>query len=440
MDSSSKKLGFWTLTSLVSGNMIGSGVFMLPAALAVFGTISLLSWTFTSIGAILLALVFAQLSRIMPKAGGPYAYCRAAYGDFIGFQVAYCYWIAVWVGNAAIVVAFVGYLSVFWPGLKGDIWWECVIAIGVVWIGTAINCISVAAAGKVQLITTILKVIPLAVIAVVGLFYIDWENLKAFNVSNTSNLSAFTMAATLTLWSFIGFESATVPAEDVDNPRRNIPLATIVGTLVAAAVYILGTLSVMGVISMSVLAQSQSPYADAAEAMLGPWGRIVIGVAAVIACYGTLNGWILLQGQVPYAAARDRLFPRIFAKTSRNGTPVWGLIISSILITGLMLMRYGAALVDQFTFMITLATLASLIPYIYTALASVMLAIKNNEHFSFWRMTKMMILPMLAFAYSFWAVCGAGQEVVFYGVLLLLSSVPVYVFFHWRNLALRHEV
>jgi APA family basic amino acid/polyamine antiporter len=420
--------------------MIGSGVFMLPAALAVFGTISLVAWTFTSIGAILLALVFAQLSKILPKAGGPYAYCREAYGDFVGFQVAYCYWIAVWVGNAAIVVAMVGYLSVFWPALKHDPWWECAISIGTVWLVTGINCVGVWAAGKVQLITTVLKLLPLVIIAIVGVFFIDVNNLKAFNISNSSNFSALTAAATLTLWSFIGFESATVPADDIENPRRNIPLATIIGTIVAAVIYIFGTLCVMGIIPMAVLAKSSSPYADAAQLMFGPWGSIVIGIAAVIACFGTLNGWILLQGQVPHAAASDGLFPRMFAATSKNGTPVVGLVISSVLITGLLLMRYGAALVDQFTFMITLATLASLIPYVYTTMAGIMIALKNKETFSRGMMLKVLALPSLAFAYSFWAVSGAGQEVVFYGVLLLISSVPMYVFIHWKSLVLNHEV
>lgn len=438
-EQTSKSLGFWTLTALVAGNMIGSGVFMLPASLAAFGSIGIFSWILTGTGTMLLAIVFARLSRLLPRTGGPYAYCREAYGDFLGFQVAYNYWIALWVGNAAIVVTLVSYLGVFWPQLDTNPWLAFVISLSFIWLITLINVAGVKEAGKTQIITTILKLIPLLIIATVGLFFIHKPNLMHFNVTGKSDFAALTGAATLTMWAFIGFESATVPAEHVINPRRNIPRATIVGTSIAAGIYILSTISIMGIVPMKQLAHSSSPFADAANLMFGPWAHWIIAAAAVIACFGTLNGWILMQGQIPLAAAKDGLFPKPFEKVNNAGSPAFGLIVSSILISLLLAMRYGASLVDQFTMISLLATLASLIPYLYTSVAELMFFIKDKEKFNQRRFIGSAILALLAFSYTYWLIYGAGLQIVFYGVLLLLSSIPVYLLLQIKAIETQDE-
>jgi basic amino acid/polyamine antiporter, APA family len=248
-----KGLGLWMLTALVAGNMIGSGVFLLPAALAQFGSISIVGWLMTALGALCLALVFAKLSSLIPKAGGPYAYCREGFGDFIGFMVAYNYWIALWVGNAGIAVAFAGYMGVFFPWITAAPMHTCLTSIATIWLLTIINISGVRQAGMVQLITTLLKLLPLILIGTVGLLYIHPTYLTQFNVSGHSNFAAITGAASLTLWAFIGLESATVPADDVINPQKNIPRATMFGTLLAAIVYILSTIAIMGLIPNSDL-------------------------------------------------------------------------------------------------------------------------------------------------------------------------------------------
>lgn len=434
-----KSLGFWTLTALVAGNMIGSGVFMLPASLAAFGSIGIFAWMLTATGTMILAIIFARLSRILPRTGGPYAYCREAYGDFIGFQVAYNYWIALWVGNAAIVVTLVSYLGVFWPALDTNQWLSFSMSVGIIWLITFINILGVKEAGQTQIITTILKLIPLIGIAVIGLFFIQKPNLMNFNISGKSNFAALSGAATLTMWAFIGFESATVPAEYVENPRKNIPRATIVGTSIAAVVYILSTISIMGIVPMQQLAHSSSPFADAANIMFGSWAHVVIAAAAVIACFGTLNGWILMQGQIPLAAAKDGLFPKQFDRVNKAGSPVLGLVVSSILITILLAMRYGASLVDQFTMISLLATLASLIPYIYTSVAELMLFVRDREKFNKKRLIGSAVLAMLGFLYTYWLIYGAGLEIVFYGVMLLLSSIPIYLFLQIKAIETQHE-
>lgn len=438
LDSMSKKmkqqkLGLWMLTALVTGNMIGSGIFLLPASLAAYGSISLLSWIATAVGALLIALVFAKLANVMPLIGGPYAYCREAFGDFVGFQMAYNYWIALWVGNAAIVVALTGYLSFFWPSLAKNALSSCLVSISLVWLMTFINMLGVRHAGIFQLLTTVLKLIPLLLIGLVGIFYIHPHFLSAFNLSGKSNLSAFSGAATLTLWSFIGLESASVPANHVDNPTHTIPKATILGVVITTVVYILSSIAVMGVMPLTELAHSNAPYADAAHIMFGPIGSTLVAIGAVISCLGALNGWILLQGQIPLAAAQDKLFPSIFLKKTENGTPIVGLVISSILITLLLLMTLNHSLVKQFTIIILLATLASLIPYFLTTMSELVIFFKYPGLFP--KRKKLLgsvVIAILAGIYSFWVIIGSGKETVFYGTLLLLSSAPVYVWMKWR--------
>lgn len=428
-----QKLGLWMLTALVTGNMIGSGVFLLPASLAAYGSISLVSWMVTAVGALLIALVFAKLANVMPLTGGPYAYCREAFGDFVGFQMAYNYWIALWVGNAAIVVALTGYLSFFFPILARNSILACMVSIGLIWLTTLINSLGVRHAGSFQLLTTILKLIPLLLIALVGIFTIHPHFLTAFNLSGQSNFSAFNGAATLTLWTFIGLESASVPAGHVENPTQTIPRATILGVVIAAVVYILSSIAVMGVMPLTKLAHSNAPYADAARIMFGPIGSTLVAIGAVISCLGALNGWILLQGQIPFAAAQDKLFPAIFLKKTENGTPIVGLVISSILITCLLLLTLKHSLVKQFTIIILLATLASLIPYFLTTMSELMIFLKYPGLFKkSGSLIGSIIIAVLAGIYSFWVIIGSGKETIFYGTLLLLSSAPIYVWMKWR--------
>lgn len=421
------------LTALVVGNMIGSGVFLLPTTLAHYGSITIFSWIATGIGAMLLALVFAKLSTLFPKTGGPYVYCRESFGDFVGFQVAYNYWIYMWVGNAAIAVAFTGYLTTFIPQLQFNPMLAFFVTAGAVWLITLINIMGVHFAGVVQLVLTILKFVPLLLIAFVGLFFIDMDNLSQFNLSGESNFSALSSGAMLTLWAFLGLESASIPADDVKNPKKNIPRATIIGTGITAIVYILSTIAIMGVIPSSVLANSTAPFADFAGKLLGPWGRVVMAAAAVIACTGALNGWILLQGQIPLAAAKDQLFPKFFGIVTKNRAPVNGILVSSVLVTCLLMLNFHKGLVAQFTFIISLATLAAIIAYLYTTITEFIIFAKMKTKIPKKTLIKTLTISGLAFLYTFWTIISAGQEIVFYGTLLLMSSLPVYAWMKWTK-------
>jgi len=421
------KLGLITLVTLVTGNMIGSGIFLLPSNLAQIGSISLYSWVFTLFGALSLTMVFAHLSHRLPKTGGPYAYTRATLGNFVGFQTAYNYWMAVWIGNAAIAVALVGYLRVFWPALMNhqlSAW----VAIGIVWLLTIINIMGVRSAGLTQLFTTILKLIPILLIGIVGWFYIHpGYYIQNYNVTSPkiNNFAAVSMGATLTFWAFIGLESATVPADAVKNPSRTIPFATLIGVLIAAITYIASSIAIMGMIPTSALQHSTSPFADAAKIIFGTWGRDLIAVGALVSCFGALNGWTLLQGQIPLAAANDNLFPKFFAKCNKKGVPAIGLAVTSALVSLLLLLTASKNLVNQFQIIILLATFATLIPYLYSAIAEIVLLKRMARKLTKKAYTQMGI-AIFAGLFSFWAIMSSGKNTIFYGVILLLSSVPLY--------------
>jgi APA family basic amino acid/polyamine antiporter len=433
MSGTPKKLGLAMVTALVVGNMIGSGIFLLPASLGPFGGISIAGWLISAAGATLVALVFARLSRLVKKSGGPYTFTREGFGDFPGFLVAWGYWISIWTTNAAIAVAFVSYLTVFVPVLGESPVLAALTGLSAIWLLTGVNVFGVHAAGLVQLVTTVLKLLPLLALATFGLYYVDVKNFVPFNASGSSALSAITSTVALTLWAFLGLESGTTPAEHVENPERTIPQATILGTLLAATVYILGTVAVMGVIPSAELAKSNAPFADAASVMWGPWASYAVALGAAISCFGALNGWLLLQGQIPLAAARDRLFPRAFEKVSKSDTPAFGLVFSSILASALLLMNYREGLVEQFTFIILLATLNTLVPYIFCSMAEILIYAKSPEKFSARRFGSATVLAAAAFVYSLWAVIGAGAEIVYWGFVLLMAGVPVYVWIRARS-------
>ncbi len=423
-----KPLGFWMLSALVAGNMIGAGIFLLPASLAAFGSISLIGWFITTIGAIVLALVFCNLSKNMPALGGPYAFCKAAYGDFVGFMVAYNYWIGMWVGSASVALAFTGYLSYFFPAIASDSMLSFVISIAVVWSLTAINIIGIKAAGLVQLFLTILKLLPLILLSMIGLFYIDLGRLTDFNVSGLSNIDAVVGAAALTLWSFIGLESASIPADQVQNPKTTIPRATICGTILTAIVYMVSTFVIFGTVSNSELVASSAPYALSAQAVFGGMGGALIAFGAILSCYGSLNGWIMMQGQLPLAAARDNLFPKIFSKTNSKDTPYVSLIISAVFMTILLVLTIDLQLIEQFNMIISIAIFSTLIVYVFTTVAEIILYYKVPEKFSSSNFIKSCIISSLAFTYSVWMVYGIGIEMIKYGIVLFLTGIPIYGF------------
>ena len=427
MQTTVKKLGLWTSTSLVLGNMIGAGVFMMPSTLASFGGISIIGWVASSIGAFLLAKIFAHLSKMMPGSdGGPYAYSKSAMGDFAGFLVAWGYLISVWCTNAAITVSFISALSTFIPALATNSLLAVFTGLATIWILTWINTLGVLTSGKLQLITTILKVVPIFLVGIVGLFFIQWDNFLPFNASGTSTLSAITATTTLTFFAFLGIECATIPSGSVENPEKTIARATLLGTFIATAVYILSTVSIMGMIPAAQLKTTVTPFADAATIIWGAGAKYWVSAGVAIAAFGALNGYILIQGQLPAAIASDQLFPAIFAKKNSKGVPAIGVAISSVLVSFFMIMNYTKGLVDQFKFLILLTTLTVLIPYLFSTAAYIIFRLKE-ANLSKWIRYSAITLASLAFVFFMWMIIGSGQEIVYWGFVLCMSSIPVYV-------------
>lgn len=418
-----RTIGFWTAVALVMGNMIASGVFLLPSSLAPYGGVSVAGWILSAGGAVLLALVFARLARFNPASGGPYAYTRQAFGDLAGFLVAWGYWISIWCANAAIAVAFVGYLNPFIPGIVGHPASAAALALGAVWLLTLVNAWGIVAAGRVQVVTTVLKIVPLVAIGVAGLVYFDPTRFAIADSSPRALAAGMSACATLTLWAFLGLECATIPAGSVRDAERTIPRATIVGTVLAALIYILSTVGVMSLLGPAEVSKSTAPFADAARALAGDNAGRLVALGAAISCFGGLNGWVLVAGQLTRAVAEDGLFPPVFAKLSSRGTPARGMVIAAVLTTALVAMNYSKGLVDLFTFIILLATLSVLVPYVFCSLAGFLLQRTDPRM----RMSAgASAVASLAFAYSLWAIGGAGAEVVYWGFLLLMAGLPVY--------------
>ena len=435
-----RSMGLWMATALVVGNMVGSGIFTLPAVMAgEAGPASIIALAFTGLGALLLALVFASLGRAHPRTGGPYYFARKAFGDFVGFQTAWAYWIAAWVGNAAIAVAFAGYLAVFWGDVRTNNGLAALVAVGAIWLFTIVNILGARQTGVAQVVTTVLKFVPLAVIGIVGLFYVHGGNFTPFTTAHGGFDWHINAAATLALWAFIGLESATVPAEEVKDPEKTIPRATIIGTLATTVLYLVALVAIVGVMSQAALAGSSAPFADAANAMWGgtflglTWGKW-ISLVAIAATLGALNGWIMLTARVSLAAANDGLFPRPFARVDgKRATPIFGLVVSSLLVSGLVLYNWNVDFGTRFTDIILLATWMTLIAYAYAAAAEVVLFFRERELFSWVKLGRDTFVAGLAFAYSVWAIWGAGQEWLAKGFMLLLFGIPVYVFMKWRE-------
>ena len=404
------------------GNMIGSGVFLLPASLAAYRGLSIVGWILSAAGAVCLALVFARLAAFRPASGGPYAYTRQAYGDFAGFLVAWGYWISIWTANAALAVAFVGYLDPFIPSVVRSPPLAAALAVAMVWLLTAVNCRGVLNAGRVQLATTILKILPLALIGVAGTIAFQPSHFVMSGAEG--GVSRGVLATiTLTLWAFLGLESATVPAGSTDDASRTIPRATIVGTLVTAAIYIVSTVGVMSLLDPGTLAQSTAPFADAARVLAGEYGARLVALGAAISAFGALNGWVMMVGQLPVAVAEDGLFPRVFARISSRRTPAVAMIVGATLSTALVAMNYTRGLVDLFTYIILLATLSTLVPYTFCSLAGFILH-RRREGIA-WS-SGATAVSGLAFLYAMFAIGGAGADVVFSGFLLLMAGLPVY--------------
>jgi APA family basic amino acid/polyamine antiporter len=420
-----KQLGLAMCTALVVGNMIGSGIFLLPATLAPLGWNAIFGWMLTIAGGILLAMVFAALSRSFPRAGGPYAFTQEAFGPAAGFLVAWSYWISVWVGNAAVATGAVSYLSVFFPTLSTTTGLHAGVTIAIIWLLTAVNCRGAYLAGSVQLVTTVLKLLPLIAVIGLGALVVVGDGGASIAPLDTSTISIgpITAAATLTLWGLLGLESATVPAEKVKDPTRTIPRATMIGMILTGIIYLLASASIILLQPAEEVAASSAPFADFVARHWGENAGKWLALFAAISGFGALNGWILVQGELPYAMAKGGVFPAFFAKATANGTPVRAHIVSSALMTMIVMSNYSKNMTEMFTFVLLISTTASLVMYFACSLAALKLQHDGRMQSS----STLFVVASIAAAYALWAIYGAGAEAVGWGAALLFAGLPVYL-------------
>src|SRR6478609_966674 len=417
-----KSLGVAACTAIVVGNMVGSGFYLSPAAVAPYGNLAILAWIVMGIGAACLGLTFAKLASLAPETGGPYAYTRIAYGDFAGFLIAWGYWISIWASLPVIAVAFAGAVFNLFPSLHNRPM-AVILTLGVISAVVLVNVRGVKAAGIFAEVTTYTKLVPFAAIALMGLFFIDTSHFSEFNPSGKSLIGASAALAPLTMFAFLGLESATVPAGDVTDPKRTIPRSTILGITIAALLYVLGTTAVMGLVPREQLVNSVAPFSDAARVLWGPWGATVISIAVMISAIGALNGWTLLMGQVPMAAAQDGLFPKFFSRRSSRGVPAMGIVISAIFATLLVLSQVAGppGFTTFYDLVVGLSTMAAVIPYAFCALATGLVAAHAAGGGPVPRLT---IIEVIAFVFAVFTLYGCGAQPVLYGLIMLVLGIP----------------
>ncbi|MFF3906629.1 amino acid permease [Streptomyces sp. NPDC001848] len=421
-----RRFGLPVATALVMGNIIGGGIFLLPASVAPYGTVSLVAFGVLTVGAIALALVFGRLAERDPRTGGPYVYAREAFGDFAGFLAAWAYWITTWVSNAALAVAAVGYLDVLIP-VNGHRWSACLAALTLQWLPALANFAGTRYVGAVQLVSTVLKFAPLLLVAVGGLFFFDPHNLGPFHAGGGSAIGAVSASAAILLFSYLGVESAAVSAGEVKDPRRTVGRATVIGTMGAALVYLLGTLSVFGTVAHDRLVKSTAPFSDAVNAMFGgSWGGWAVALAALVSMTGCLNGWTLLSAQTPYAAAQDGLFPAAFARR-RRGVPTVGVAVTVVLASLLTVYNYTSGSGKVFQILVLVTTFTATVPYLLATAAQIFhLVSGRHELVDRARLVRDAVVASVAAAFSLWLVAGAGYAAVYQGVLFLFAGVVVY--------------
>lgn len=430
-----KDLGLLIATALVTGNMMGSGIFMLPASMAkTAGPLAtILAWLLTSGGSIFLALSFAKLGSKFPKTGGPYEYSKLAFGDFTGFISAWLYWNGSWIGNAAILTAISSYAGQLLPILSSNKLIGFLFTSLVLWVFTLINIIGVKRAAKMQTIITIFELVLFTFFIVVCIFHFNSANIMPM-VPNGKGLETLPKAAALTLWAFTGLESASVTAGEIKNPEKNVKRSTILGILIAAVMYFCINFFAMGAMSQNELAKSSAPIADILSKYLGSNISTLITIGAVISILGTTLGWLLATARVAFAAGEDKIFPEFFAKVHpKYKTPYVAIIIGSVLVNILLALNYTKGFMDAFNFIILLAALSFLPVYAITAAADMVLLTRYQGKITIWKFIKGALIPLIAFIYAVWTIYGSGAETVMYGFIMLLSGIPFYIYMLLKN-------
>ncbi len=422
-----KKMSLMQLTVLVAVNMMGSGIIMLPANMAQVGAISLLSWVVTAVGSMAIAYGFAQAGVYNARAGGMSAYAEDAYGKDGYFLVFILYFLSLAIGNVAIAISAVGYLAAFMPWLSSTPVATCVGVIVLIWLTTVANFGGPSITGKIGAITVWGVIIPVAGLSLIGWFWFSGATFnEAWNPKKLGLGEGMTSSIALTLWAFLGMESAAQNSDAVENPKKNVPLACMMGTLGAAAIYVLSTTVIQGIMPNKVLAESTGPFADVYAQMFNPTIGTIIRALAILACLGSLLGWQFTIGQTAKTAAGERLFPAFFSRVNRMSAPVIGMIVMGVVQTILALTTISPSLSEQFSVLVSLAVVTNVIPYIISLSALMVIMRKANVPQKTYRINA--LVAVIGMLYSTYAIYASGATAVIGGTIAMALAFVIYGF------------
>jgi basic amino acid/polyamine antiporter, APA family len=429
MTQARKQIGFWTCTALVVGNTIGMGIFLLPASLAPFGYNALIGWTITVLGCLALARVFSRLAREMPDADGPYGYIRATLGDLPAYVAIWSYWVSMWITNAALATGVVGYVAAVFPELAHL--QPSLFALALLWLFVIINLLGLRSGGRVQIVTTALKLLPMLAVALLGAWMLMTSpaSYSAHPLTEPVTIGNVMAASTIALFAMLGFESAAVPAANVQNPGITIPRATMIGTLLIAVIYIIVSTVPLLLIPASELAQASAPFALLMDRFAGEGSGRWLALFVVISGLGALNGWTLLVGQVTRSMADNGVLPRLFSRNNQGGAPVAALIVTGLLASAMVLMSYSKSLVDGFTFLTKVVTAANLPLYLCCTLALAMLWKRGDRAL----LRDLLMISVIGLVYVVFAFFGLGLEPFLLALGLAAAGLPLYAVMRLRR-------
>ncbi len=414
MTTETRPFGFWTATALVVGGMIGSGIFVLPAQLAPLGWTGLAAWIVAIGGALTLGWVLTRLTAAMPGATGMVAICGEALGPLLGVLIGWSYWVGVWSANAIIAITAVRYLSVFVPALGATPLALALSAVGAIGLLTLLNLGGARLAGGFQIVTTALKLLPLVAVVVIlaGFVLAGGGQFTAYPHAPFAG-SALTPGLALAFFALVGFESASIAAERVRDPARTIVRATMAGLVLTGILYLLVCSGIVFSMPEGVIANATAPISLFVETFWGRAAGLAIAGFAVVATIGCLNGWVLVQGELPLGMARAGLLPRWVGHTNARDVPVAALIAASLLASLLVLSNASRGTAGLLDFMLRLTTAATLWLYIGACLSALKLGIARGA-------------AAIGLAFGLWAMWGSGLEAAGLSLLLMLTALPLY--------------
>jgi APA family basic amino acid/polyamine antiporter len=412
-----RSIGLFGAVALVVVNMVGSSLYTLPASLAdSVGPLALVAWLATALGYVLVTSVYARLGARFPRSGGPYEYARRAFGDRAGFTTVWAYWWSATIGNAAIAQSAAGYAPELFPGLRGNASALFAIALACVWALCALNLLGVRAGVGLQAAIFVVALVPLAVVGALGFAHFEPAHLEPFA---PRGWSALPVGMALVVWAYAGIESAAVTAEEVVEPGATIPRSTWIGFALATLIYVGLALALVGALDNGALASSSSPLALLAERCGAPWLAKCIAVTAIAACIGTLNGWVLLSGRVPIAAAQDGLFPARLARVSaRTQAPAFALIAGAVVTSAALVPLLVARFQLVFQTLVQLSLFLTLVPHLFAAAAGCRLALGARER----------AIAVGAFAVVLLFTIGCGERALLWGGAVILAGLVLHGF------------